>query len=49
MRQKVMLACAQCRSRSYTATKPLGCLGERLTANKFCPICRKHTVHRETK
>ncbi|WP_369802846.1 MULTISPECIES: 50S ribosomal protein L33 [Geobacillus] len=49
MRQKVTLACEQCGSRNYTTTKQMGRLGERLTANKFCSVCNKHTVHRETK
>ncbi|USS91533.1 50S ribosomal protein L33 [Fructobacillus americanaquae] len=46
--QKASLACEVCGSRNYTVTLAKGRV-ERLSVKKFCPHCKKHTLHRETK
>ena len=40
-RVKVVLRCSECKQRNYNT--------ERLELNKYCPFCRKHTLHTETK
>jgi len=45
----VVLACTECRSRNYTTTKNRVKHQERLELRKFCPTCRKHVVHRESR
>ena len=42
------LACNTCRSRNYTSVKNKKNTPDRLTLKKYCPVCRKHTEHRET-
>ncbi len=39
MRVKITLACTECKQRNYN----------RLTMNKYCRFCKKHTPHKETK
>ncbi len=48
MREKVVLVCSECQSRNYYASKKKGD-GKRLEANKYCPKCGKHTIHKEGK
>jgi large subunit ribosomal protein L33 len=43
------LACADCKERNYQTTKNKKNVKERLRLNKFCPRCRKHTEHAETR
>lgn len=45
----ITLACSDCRSRNYTTTKNRQKHPERLEFRKYCPPCRKHTLHREAK
>jgi len=45
----VVLACEDCKERNYTTTKNKKTNKERLSLNKYCPTCKKHTVHKETK
>jgi large subunit ribosomal protein L33 len=47
-RVNVSLACSECQSRNYKTTRKPGALGQ-LILKKFCPTCKRHTVHRETK
>jgi large subunit ribosomal protein L33 len=47
-RMKIVLACSVCEARNYKTTKKRD-LSERLILKKFCPACRKHTEHRETR
>lgn len=47
-KNKVILVCDECLSRNYSTTKSSLSL-ERLTLNKFCRRCGKHTPHRESK
>ncbi|MBC7105602.1 MAG: 50S ribosomal protein L33 [Firmicutes bacterium] len=49
MRVTVTLACAECKRRNYTTTKNKKNDPGRLEFRKYCPFCRTHTVHRETR
>ena len=48
-RPVIHLACTECKDRSYSTTKNKKKTTERLELSKFCPWCRKHTAHKETK
>jgi large subunit ribosomal protein L33 len=47
-RIEVSLACSECDARNYKTTRKPGALGQ-LEFKKFCPKCKKHTIHKETK
>ncbi|MBR4275110.1 MAG: 50S ribosomal protein L33 [Bacilli bacterium] len=47
-REKVFLICSECLSRNYSVTKREDD-SRRLEINKFCPVCGKHTLHKESK
>jgi large subunit ribosomal protein L33 len=49
MRDIITLACSECKRRNYTGTKNKKKTTERLEIKKFCPWCRTHTAHKETK
>ncbi len=49
MREIITLQCNDCKSRTYTTTKNRKKQTERMEKKKFCPRCRKHSVHREVK
>ncbi len=49
MRDLAILACGECKNRNYTTTRNKKTMTERLEKVKFCPHCRKHTTHKETK
>ena len=49
MREIVTLQCPDCKNRNYSTTKNRRTTTERLEISKFCPKCRKHTQHKETK
>ncbi len=49
MRDIITLACNECKRRNYSTTKNKKKTTERLEIKKFCPFCRTHTAHRETK
>ena len=48
-REIVTLACTNCKERNYTTQKNKKNDAGRLEFNKFCPRCRQHQLHRETK
>jgi large subunit ribosomal protein L33 len=48
-RDIITLACTECKRRNYTTTKNKTNDPDRIEHNKYCPWCRKHTVHRETR
>jgi len=48
-RNVITLACTQCKERNYTTYKNKRNDPDRLTLNKYCPRCRSHQQHRETK
>jgi large subunit ribosomal protein L33 len=45
----ITLACSTCRSRTYATTKSRKNDPDRIELSKFCPRCRKHTMHKETR
>ncbi|RJR25673.1 MAG: 50S ribosomal protein L33 [Desulfobacteraceae bacterium] len=49
MRDIITLACEQCRRRNYTTTKNKRKTPDKLVFKKYCPSCRTHTSHKETK
>ncbi len=48
-RDIIMLACTTCKRRNYTTTKNKKNDPDRIELRKYCPWCRKHTLHRETR
>jgi large subunit ribosomal protein L33 len=48
-RDIVTLACTECKRRNYTTTKNKKNNPDRLEVRKYCPWCRRHTAHRETR
>ena len=48
-KDKIVLACTECKQRNYNTTKNKKNNPDRLEMNKFCRFCKKHTLHRETK
>ena len=49
MRVKITLRCNECKQRNYNTMKNKKNTPDKLQMNKYCPCCRKHTVHTETK
>jgi len=49
MRDIIILACTDCKRRNYNTTKNKKKTTDRLEMKKYCPFCRTHTPHRETK
>lgn len=45
----ITLACSVCKERNYTTQKNKKNNPERLGLDKYCPRCRKHTPHKESK
>ncbi|MBX6341181.1 MAG: 50S ribosomal protein L33 [Thermomicrobiaceae bacterium] len=48
-RHVITLECVECRSRNYTTEKNRRNDPGRLELRKFCPRCRTHRLHRETR
>ena len=48
-RPVIQLACTGCRERTYTTEKNKKNDPNRLELRRYCPRCRRHTLHRETK
>ena len=48
-REKIILACGECKNRNYFTTKNKRTHPERVEWKKYCPRCDKHQVHKETK
>ena len=49
MRERITLACTECKQRNYETVKNKKNDPDRLEMKKHCPFCRKHTTHKETK
>ena len=49
MRDKVTLQCGECKRRNYVTTKNKKRTTAKLAFSKYCPWCRKHTPHKETR
>ncbi|HOA63607.1 MAG: 50S ribosomal protein L33 [Acholeplasmataceae bacterium] len=47
MRESIILRCTVCNEENYLTEKNKKKTTERLELNKFCPRCRKQTLHRE--
>jgi len=44
----ITLVCSECEARNYKTTRKQGQQGQ-LQLKKFCPTCKRHTLHKETK
>lgn len=49
MRVRVTLACGECKQRNYNTMKNKQKTPDRVEFSKYCPFCKKHTLHKETK
>ena len=49
MRDKITLACTECKQRNYDNMKNKKNTPDRVELNKYCPFDHKHTLHKETK
>ena len=49
MRVRVTLECKECDRRNYTTTKNKRTTPDKILLKKYCPWCRRHTEHKETK
>jgi large subunit ribosomal protein L33 len=47
MRDIIILACEDCKNRNYTTTRNKRKHPNRMEIKKFCPTCRKHTLHKQ--
>lgn len=45
----IKLECTVCKTLNYRSLKNKKKLKDRLEVKKHCPICGKHTLHKETK
>src|SRR3954447_21011201 len=48
-RDKIILACSDCKNRNYFTTKNKRLHPERVEWKKYCPRCNAHKIHKETK
>lgn len=48
-RSKIQLECTTCKRRNYATTKNKRKMPEKLELKKYCPWCKQHTPHKETK
>ena len=48
-REKVTLACTECKNRNYDSSKNKANDPDRIELKKYCPFCKKTTTHKETK
>ena len=48
-RNKITLACTECKQRNYDTYKNKKNDPDRIEISKNCPFCKKHTAHKETK
>ena len=49
MRTAITLACTECQQRNYRTNKNKKNNPDRLELKKYCPFCKKETLHKETK
>lgn len=49
MRTQITLACTECKERNYRSEKNKKNDPDRMEIKKFCPRCKKHTIHKESK
>ena len=44
----VALICSVCKNQNYVTTLNKINMQEKLTLKKFCKVCKKHTLHKES-
>jgi large subunit ribosomal protein L33 len=49
MRQRIVLACNECKNKNYNKYKSKTNTPERLEFKKYCKFCKAHTLHKEIK
>ena len=49
MRVKVTMACTECKQRNYNTMKNKKNNPDSMELKKYCPFCKKETVHKETR
>ena len=49
VRVHVYMECPECKRRNYTTQKNKREHKDRMELKKYCPWCRKHTAHKETR
>jgi len=49
MRDIIVLGCEVCKNKNYTTTKNKRRTPDKFSIKKYCPNCRTHTLHKETK
>ena len=49
MRDRITLECTECKHRNYDSMKNKKNTPDRLDRHKFCPFCKKTTLHKEAK
>ena len=49
VRPKITMACTECKERNYITKKNRRNDPDRIELAKFCPRCKSHTAHRETR
>ena len=48
-RIKVQLKCTECGEKNYSTYKNKQNTTDKLELKKYCPVCRRHTLHKEVK
>lgn len=49
MRDRITFECTECKHRNYDSMKNKKNTPDRIERNKFCPFCKKTTLHKEAK
>ena len=49
MRTAITMACTECKNRNDRTNKNKKNNPDRLELKKYCPFCKKETLHKETK
>lgn len=48
-RDNIILQCSECKDQNYITTKNKRVHPDRFEIKKFCPKCKKMTIHKEKK
>jgi len=49
MQEIITLECSECKNRNYSTTKDKKKHTAKLELRKYCPFCKRHTLHKETR
>jgi large subunit ribosomal protein L33 len=49
MRDQITLECTECKERNYSSTKNKRLHPQRVEYKKYCPRCKAHRTHKETR